>query len=49
MSDLVHKPVIYLIICAAPPAQHMHEFIPVLQTAGWDVCVRLQHHKQLVG
>jgi len=31
--------VLYLVICAAPPAQHMHHFIPVLQAAEWDVCV----------
>jgi phosphopantothenoylcysteine decarboxylase len=30
--------VLYLIICAAPPAQHIHHFIPELQSAGWDVC-----------
>ncbi|HZO75223.1 MAG TPA: flavoprotein [Ktedonobacteraceae bacterium] len=39
MNDLSSQPVLYLIICAAPPAQHMYEFIPVLQAAGWDVCV----------
>lgn len=39
MSDPSSKHVLYLIICAAPPAQKMHEFIPVLQAAGWDVCV----------
>lgn len=31
--------VLYLLICAAPPAQQMSEFIPVLQLAGWTVCV----------
>jgi phosphopantothenoylcysteine synthetase/decarboxylase len=31
--------VLYLIICAAPPAQQMNEFIPILQLAGWKVCV----------
>ncbi len=38
MSNLSNKQVLYLIMCAAPPAQQMHEFIPVLQSAGWDVC-----------
>jgi phosphopantothenoylcysteine synthetase/decarboxylase len=33
------RPVLYHIICAAPPAQQMHEFIALLQAAGWDVCV----------
>jgi phosphopantothenoylcysteine decarboxylase len=39
MGDLSNKLVLYLIICAAPPAQQMHEFIPSLQSVGWDVCV----------
>lgn len=39
MGDLSTKQVLYLIICAAPPARQMHEFVPVLQAAGWDVCV----------
>lgn len=39
MSDLSSKQVLYLIVCAAPPAQQIHAFIPFLQTAGWDVCV----------
>lgn len=39
MNNLSNNLVLYLVICAAPPAQHMHEFIPVLQSAGWDVCV----------
>lgn len=39
MSNTSNKPVLYLIICAAPPAQQIHEFIPVLQSRGWDVCV----------
>jgi len=33
------SPVLYLMLCAAPPAQWMHTFIPDLQAAGWDVCV----------
>lgn len=39
MDKTQNIPVLYLIICAAPPAQRMHHFIPVLQAAGWDVCV----------
>lgn len=39
MHDLPNKQVLYLIICAAPPAQQMYKFIPVLQSTGWDVCV----------
>ena len=39
MDNFSTKQVLYLIICAAPPAQQMHEFISVLQSAGRDVCV----------
>jgi phosphopantothenoylcysteine decarboxylase len=41
MSERIsqRRPVLYLMICAAPPAQQMHEYIPLLQAAGWDVCV----------
>ncbi len=31
--------VLYLIICAAPPAQDTRDFIVLAQAAGWDVCV----------
>ena len=31
--------VLYLIICAAPPAQRMQDFITNAQVVGWDVCV----------
>lgn len=31
--------VLYLIVCAAPPAQQTPEVVPRLQTTGWDVCV----------
>lgn len=31
--------VLYLIVCAAPPASQAGEVVPVLQAAGWDVCV----------
>ena len=32
-------PVLYLIVCAAPPAQTIHEFVVPIQQMGWDVCV----------
>ena len=32
-------PVLYLIVCAAPPAQQTQNVVPLLQAAGWDVCV----------
>ena len=38
MNELV-SPVLYLIVCAAPPAQHTTEVLSHLQAAGWDVCV----------
>ncbi len=31
--------VLYLIVCAAPPAQQTADVVPVLQAEGWDVCV----------
>jgi phosphopantothenoylcysteine decarboxylase len=31
--------VLYLIVCAAPPAQQTPEVVPPLQAAGWEVCV----------
>src|SRR5579859_7291943 len=33
------QPVLYLLICAAPPAQNMQEFIAMAQADGWDVCI----------
>ena len=33
------SPSLYLIVCAAPPAQQTQEVVPLLQTTGWDVCV----------
>lgn len=39
MSSMFPKGVLYLIVCAAPPAQQAYEHIPALQEAGWDVCV----------
>ncbi len=31
--------VLYVVTCAAPPAQYIQEFIPLAQAAQWDVCV----------
>jgi phosphopantothenoylcysteine decarboxylase len=39
MSQSDQHPVLYLMICAAPPASQMHTYIPSLQAEGWDVCV----------
>jgi len=33
------QPVLYVIVCAAPPAQYIQEFIERAQGRGWDVCV----------
>lgn len=39
MPNLARKPVLYLLVCAAPPAQQIGEFIPLVQAKWWDVCV----------
>ncbi len=41
MSELASplSPILYLMVCAAPPAQQTQEVVPLLQVAGWDVCV----------
>jgi phosphopantothenoylcysteine decarboxylase len=41
MSELAstRSPILYLIVCAAPPAQQTQEVVPLLQAEGWDVCV----------
>lgn len=38
---MTQKPsrVLYVITCAAPLAQHIHEFIVQAQSAQWDVCL----------
>jgi phosphopantothenoylcysteine decarboxylase len=36
---IAKKPVLYTIVCAAPPAETIHEFIERVQYAGWDTCV----------
>jgi phosphopantothenoylcysteine synthetase/decarboxylase len=30
--------VLYLIVCAAPPASHLATSVGLLQAAGWDIC-----------
>ena len=41
MTESVSTPsrILYLIVCAAPPAQQTMDLVPQLQAAGWDVCV----------
>jgi phosphopantothenoylcysteine decarboxylase len=40
MMQPAHQPrVLYLIVCAAPPAQQTADVVPVLQSDGWEVCV----------
>jgi phosphopantothenoylcysteine decarboxylase len=36
-STLSH--ILYVIVCAAPPAQRTMDVVPQLQAAGWDVCI----------
>jgi phosphopantothenoylcysteine decarboxylase len=31
--------VLYHVVCAAPPAQQVQDFIALAQTVDWDVCV----------
>lgn len=33
------KPLVHLVVCGAPPAGAITEFITILQGRGWDVCV----------
>jgi phosphopantothenoylcysteine synthetase/decarboxylase len=32
-------PVLALVVCAAPPAAHVHDLVPLLRADGWDVLV----------
>lgn len=34
-----HRRVLYLVVCAAPPAQHIGELVALLAEQGWSVCV----------
>ena len=36
---MVNKPVLYIIVCAAPPAQTIHAWVERTQELGWDTCV----------
>ena len=38
MTEAAHR-VLYLVVCAAPPAQQTPHIVTALQQAGWDVCV----------
>jgi phosphopantothenoylcysteine decarboxylase len=39
MSEEKGKRVLYHVVCAAPPAQHVQNFIHLAQASGWDVCL----------
>jgi phosphopantothenoylcysteine decarboxylase len=34
-----HKKVVYHVICAAPPAQQVQDFVKLAQEANWEVCM----------
>lgn len=36
---MTERPVLYLVVCAAPPALQVGELISLLMTDGWTVCV----------
>jgi phosphopantothenoylcysteine decarboxylase len=36
---MTSKPVLYVIVCACPPARHVDELIQLAQDGGWDACV----------
>ena len=38
-GDRERRRVLYLIVCAAPPASEAHELVKLAQAAGWEVCV----------
>ena len=35
----MRRPILYLIVCAAPPAQSIQEFVAKIQQNEWDVCI----------
>jgi len=35
----MNRPILYLVVCAAPPAQHIQEFVVKIQHDGWNVCI----------
>ena len=36
--------VLYLVVCAAPPTQQIHDFIRLAHASAWDVCVIATPH-----
>jgi phosphopantothenoylcysteine decarboxylase len=38
-DDQNHRKVVYHVVCAAPPAQGVQDFVKLAQEANWDVCV----------
>jgi Flavoprotein len=34
-----HRRVLYVVVCAAPPASDVHELVKLAQAVGWRVCV----------
>lgn len=39
MSEDQPRPLLYLVVCAAPPARHIDELVELLHQAGWHICV----------
>ncbi|MGH3831474.1 MAG: hypothetical protein ACRDRS_13685 [Pseudonocardiaceae bacterium] len=39
MSEGPPRPLLYLVVCAAPPARHINELVELLHQAGWRICV----------
>jgi phosphopantothenoylcysteine decarboxylase len=39
VSEDRSSPLLYLVVCAAPPAQHIDELVELLHQAGWNICV----------
>lgn len=39
MSESPPKPMLYLVVCAAPPAQRIDELVELLHQAAWNICV----------
>ncbi|MGW0212794.1 flavoprotein [Micromonospora chokoriensis] len=36
---MTERPVLYLVVCAAGPAEHIHELVDLLIADGWQVCM----------
>jgi len=43
-TESMKSRVLYLLVCAAPPAQQTQDTVLLLQEAGWDVCVLATPH-----